>query len=451
MASALAEGDRMTVVTDARNASLGDLAALLKDQHARKVDIVAPAAKIRSMEGVLQIAGAEAVLDESGVTQVDGQYRPTIVCDEGLSDKMGIPLPYMRRLRSERVDLLDANVNGWLHGRKPKIVKRSTPEIQAAYLAGTGSQPFEERVVREAVPGDTRQFLIRCFKPDDGESEGIARAFLSDRYSVIDNLDVLTAALDGVRQAGVNVEIDGCDLTDRKMYVRIVAPEVQALAPVLLAGYRNPFSDPDVERARNHGWNLEAARAAAAREGLGFGDDEGGEPVVFAGFVLSNSEVGGGAFSIVPRLMVKVCKNGLVITKDALRAVHLGGKMEEGVIRWTEDTQSKNIALVTAKTRDAVATFLDSEYMVGALRAIEEQAGVRVSDPVETVKILGKRLTFDQATIDGVLDHFVRGGQMTAGGVLQAVTSFAQTIPDADKAMDVEAQALRALEFAASL
>lgn len=52
----------------------------------------------------------------------------------------------------------------------------------------------------------------------------MARAFLSDRYSVIDNLDVLTATLDGVRQAGVDVSIDRCDLTDRRMYVRIIAP-----------------------------------------------------------------------------------------------------------------------------------------------------------------------------------------------------------------------------------
>lgn len=430
----------MTVVTDARNASLGDLAALLKEQHARKVDVVAPASKIESKGGVLHIAGAEAVLDEHGVTQVDGKYRPTVVCDEGLADKMGIPLPYVRRLRGERPDLLDANVNGWLHGQV-----RVT-----AVGPATDPSPRRTRAMQVAEP-DGRQFLVRCFKPDDDGGEGIARAFLSDRYATIDNLDVLTAALDGVRQAGVAIEIDGCDLTDRKMYVRIVAPEVRALAPVLLAGYRNPFADPDVERQRNHGWSLERAREVAAREGLAYSPEEGGEPVVFAGFVLSNSEVGGGAFSIVPRLLVKVCKNGLVITKDALRAVHLGGRLEEGVIRWSEDTQSKNVGLITAKTRDAVSTFLDTGYMERAIREIESAAGVKVSDPVEAVKVVGKRLTFDQATIDGVLQHFVMGGQMTAGGVLQAVTSYAQTIPDADKAMDVEAQAVRAMEVAAAL
>ena len=46
--------------------------------------------------------------------------------------------------------------------------------------------------------------------------------------------------------------------------------------------------------------------------------------MVFAGWVLSNSETGCGAFTITPRLVVHVCRNGMTITKDALRAVHLG-------------------------------------------------------------------------------------------------------------------------------
>jgi hypothetical protein len=204
-----------------------------------------------------------------------------------------------------------------------------------------------------------------------------------------------------------------------------------------------------VERAQNFGWDLERAREAAQQEGLGY--DETDEPIVFAGFVLSNSEVGGGAFSIVPRLMVKVCRNGLVITKDAIRAVHLGSRLDDGLIQWSDDTQQKAVALVTARTRDAVQAFVDPEWVQAMVTKIEEQSSKRVSDPAEAVKVVGKKLAFDQATIDGVLDHFVRGGQMTAGGVLQAVTSYAQTIQNADKAMDVEAQALRALEVAASL
>jgi hypothetical protein len=402
------------IQTTARNATLTDLANLLKSQQARKVDVVASARKIRATNGVLVIAGTEAEISDEGVTNTDGYYTPTVVCDEGIAEKLAIPLAYLRRLRSDRVDLYDANVNGWLHGAE-----------------------------NDADSADPRAFLVRCFRSDD-TGIGVARAFLSDRYKLVDNLDVLTSALDGVKQAGVQVEIDGCDLTDRRMYVRIVAPEVTARAGELLRDYRSPFRDPEVQRAS--GISLDRARDLARGEGMGY--EPGEEPIVFAGFVLSNSEVGGGAFSIVPRVVIKVCKNGLTITRDAMRAVHLGGRLDEGTIAWSEDTQEKNLALVRAKTRDAVASFLDSGYLKRLIDGIEEQSGVRVKP--DDVKVIGKRLQFDQETIDGVLDHFVRGGDVTAGGVMNAVTSYAQTVHNADAAHDLEAKALPALEVAAA-
>jgi hypothetical protein len=428
----------MTVQTTARNAELSDLVELLKNQHAAKADVVAPAANLSSRGGMLVVKGAEAQLDEDGVTDVDGVYRPTGVFDEGVAEKLGIPLAYVRRMRSERPDLYDANVNGWLHGATAQTI------VDVGVDSDTVSQT-------PAAPGDPRRFLVRAFRGADGEV-GVARALLSDSYKVIDNLDVLMASLAGVREAGAKVEIDGCDLTDRRMYVRVVAPEVQALAPVLLKDYRSPFRDPAVDAQRAHGnggWTLERGREAAAREGLGFAP--GGEPIVFAGFVITNSETGGGAFSVVPRMVVQVCKNGLTITADALRAVHLGGKLDEGVVRWSDDTQRKSLALVTAKTRDAVATFLDTDYMAKVITRIEEQSEVRVTDAPATVKQLAKKLAFDEGTQAGILDHFMRGGDATAGGILSAVTSYAQVIPDADKAHEVESKGLEALAFAAVL
>jgi len=45
--------------------------------------------------------------------------------------------------------------------------------------------------------------------PGDRVRPGAVRAFLSDGYKIIDNLDVLLAALDGVRQTGFPVQVDG--------------------------------------------------------------------------------------------------------------------------------------------------------------------------------------------------------------------------------------------------
>jgi hypothetical protein len=388
-----------TLETTTRNANLTDLVGILKTQQARKLDMVVPASKIRSREGNLVVKGAEAVITEDGVTTTDGIYRPTAVADEGIASKLNIPLTYVRRLRLERPDIYDANVNAWLAGKV--IVKGGERTVVAA--------------------PDERSFLLRTFRGDEG-GEGVLRGVLSDKFAIYDNLDVLMAALDGVRAAGVPIEIAGADLSDRRMYVRIVAPEVQALAPDLLKNYRSPFS----------------------------GQRGADNPTVFAGFEIKNSEVGNGAFTITPRLVFEVCTNGMTVTKDAMRAVHLGSRMDEGLIQWTADTEEKNVALIKAKTRDAVATFLDVDYMRHVIADVEKQAGKPVANAVETIKVVAKKLAFDEETAAGILDHFIKGADATAGGVMQAMTSFAQTVQDADAANDLEANALRGLELAAA-
>lgn len=105
-----AEAGRLTT----RHAGLPDLVALLRDQHARKVDVVAAPSALRARDGRLIIAGTEPVLTADGVDQGDGSYRPTALCDEGISEKLGIDLRYLRKLRDRAIDLYDVNVNGWL-------------------------------------------------------------------------------------------------------------------------------------------------------------------------------------------------------------------------------------------------------------------------------------------------------------------------------------------------
>jgi hypothetical protein len=430
-----------------RNATLADVAELLKEQHTRKHDFVVSAQLITSVDGVIVVRGAEQELTDEGVTSVDGRYRPTAIFDEGLADKLGIPLAYLRKLRAERPDLYDANVNGWLHGRSAVVLNpRRDAEGVYRWDDGTAAERGEQRFRREPVPPDPRSFLLRTFK-DDETGLGIARAFLSNGYKVIDHLDAIAAALEAVRDAGVEATVQSVDLSERRLSVRVAMPSVRALAPVLLAGYRNPFADPGVERAANHGWDVERARAAAQAEGLGFGDGE--EPVVFSGCEITNSETGGGALMVTPRLIVQVCRNGLKITKDAMRAVHLGGKLEDGLIRWSDETQQRSLELVKAKMRDVIRTVADTDYVTAKIAEVEELAGVRVKHAGVLLESVGKQLAYDQDTIDGVLGFFVRGGQMTAGGVLNAVTGYAQTVADPDRAQEIEASGLRALALAA--
>jgi len=381
----------MTGTTDdalgTRHATLQDLAGLLRGQKARKIDVIAPAAAIRAEHGLLVLDDTMPDLTPDGVAMTSGAYRPTSVCDAGVADKLGIPAAYLRRMREQAPALYDQNVNGWL-----------------------------ER--------DDRSFTIRCLRPDGPSSgrTGVARAFLSDGYKVIDHLDVLVAALDGIRQAGHPVEVEECDLTERRMYVKVRSDAVQVMAPLLMAGYRSPFT----------------------------GASGADNPFISGGLVLTNSETGCGACALTPRMVAQVCRNGMTITRDAKRMIHLGERQQAGVT-WAGDTTDKSLALLTAMVRDTVTSILDPAYVQRAVRALEKEAGHPVQNPVEAVKVISTRLRYTDAQQADVLNHFIKGGDLTAGGIMHAITSAAQIQGNADDAWDLENTAIDALRLAAAL
>ncbi|NMH96566.1 hypothetical protein [Pseudonocardia acidicola] len=104
-----------TEILTTRNANLADLVALLRAQHAAKLDVVAPARDLTAVGGALRVDGAgEPVLSPDGVTRGHALLRPTALADTGIADKLAIPVAYLRRLREHKIDLYDANVNAWL-------------------------------------------------------------------------------------------------------------------------------------------------------------------------------------------------------------------------------------------------------------------------------------------------------------------------------------------------
>ena len=382
--------------TDARNTDLPNLVDMLKVQSDIRYDVVVPASGIEFRNGNVFVKDGTARFAEEGLYTEDAELVPTGIFDEGVAKRFDIPLKYVRRMRTQVASdlaemakddgtLYDQNINYWL----------------------------------DADPN--KRHLIRGFLTDGAGEPGIARALLSDRYRTIDNYDVLMATLTGVRAAGVEVDIDGADLSDRRMSVRLTCPEVTAYADEVLGGYRSPFS----------------------------GETGSDNPTVFAGLVVKNSETGGGAFTIVPRLVVQVCNNGLQLTKDAMRAIHLGGKLDEGVIKWSDDTQRQELELVTSKTRDAVATFLDIDYMKAKITELQELAGVDVTKPADTIQRVGRKVGWSETEQDEILSHFIKGGQTTALGVAQAVTSVAQTTDSPDRQDELEISALAAAELVA--
>lgn len=384
-----------------RKSDLATLAALLESQRVRSVDVTLPANRLYSASGQILISNVEPVPQDDGVTDVNGLYALGEVALEALGARLDMGRQYTKRLHADAKPLFDENVNYWLRGE----------------LGG---------MAVEGATGDSRKFLARLLLADTGDSEvsGMIRTFLSDSYLALDNLDILVEVMNGLAEAGISprdARIE-TDLTERRMVVKVWVPTLAVLAPVLLGKYRSPFT---------------------GESGKDF-------PQVFAGFVFSNSEVGLGAWSIAPRLVFKVCTNGMTITRDALSKTHLGAKLDEGVVKWSAATQRAHLALIKSKTADAVRTFLDVEYMQEKIAAMEEQAATpTVGEPEKVIRAV-TRHTGHSGSADAVLRMFIMGADLTAGGVMNAYTAAAQDTRSGDVALDLENNAIKAMEYAAS-
>lgn len=369
-----------------RKGTVHTLADALESQRLRKVDYVLKAPDINFGGTVLHIEGQEVHLTEDGVTDPNGLYVPTRVAIDGIGRKLGIHTGYLNRLAMEHADLFATNVN--------TLAERS-PEAR---------------------------YLLRLLKSDDpADDYGTLRAVLSANYRAIDNFDVLMALLGGLRDAGAIGSSIEADLTERRMIVRVQSDVVAVNASALVENYRSPFSGKS-------GKDL---------------------PLVWAGLVVDNSELGHGAFHITPRGVFDACTNGYTHTADSLKRVHTGADLSDGVVKWSDETIAANLALVTAQTKDAVRTFLTPEYWEAKVKADTADASVPIDQPNEVLDSVGRSLGFTAEQRTDILNMFIDGADRTAGGVMQAVTASAQTQSDGDIALEMEALGREAMRLAA--
>lgn len=162
-------------------------------------------------------------------------YGVTELAHRQIADRLKIPFGYYERMRNEIPELLDSNVNNWL------------------------SKNPEKRMLRTL--------------------DGGLRAFLSDRYRRLDNLELLDHVLPVIGEMK-GAQVVSCDVTETHLYLKVVNKLLKAEVSV--------------------------------------GD------VVQAGFVISNSEVGLGALKVEPLVFRLVCKNGLINKDYSHKKYHTG-------------------------------------------------------------------------------------------------------------------------------
>lgn len=122
--------------------------------------------------------------------------------------------------------------------------------------------------------------------------------------------------------------------------------------------------------------------------------------------------------------------------------VHLGGKMDEGKIDWSENTKQKNIELIISQVKDAVAIYTSNDYLGQSISKLEENGQSKLQNPIDAVINISQDLSFSEDKQKDLLAYFVESGDLTGFGVAQAVTFFAHAKADADQQFELESMAV---------
>lgn len=272
-------------------------------------------------------------------------------------------------------------------------MKKEEPKL----LATNVNRWFEKRIETDKA-GNPERRMVRTLA-------GNNRAFLSNRYQRIENEEVLAAGMQALSDQR-DVQIVSAEATERRLYLQFVIPSIQGEVKV--------------------------------------GD------VVQAGGILSNSEVGLGAVSVAGLIWRLWCLNGAK-TQDAFRKNHVGRQAAEGELDWADDTRAADDRAVLLKVRDMVKAVTDEARFKAQLAKLQELAAPKIEgDPAEAVEVLAQKVGANDVERGGILRALIEGGDLSAWGLINAVTAQSHTTKSYDRAVELEAAGGRLIELPAS-
>ena len=328
--------------------ALPEVLTELQRQNSTKRDFIAPAPALSLADD-----GSTFVLDHIGPKDNE-TLGTTDLFHRQIGAALGIPAKYYDLMKKQKPDLLATNVNAWLSDRD-------------------------------------QSYMIRSMDYGFGR---VARAFLSDRYRRIDNLEIASAVLP-LFAGQEGMEVVSSEVTENRLYLKIV----------------------------NH--RLEMAVTP--------GD------LVQAGVVISNSEVGLGAVSVQPLVYRLVCTNGMVVNDLGERRAHVGRQakaLEDSFAIYTDETLEAEDKTFMLKLRDTTMAAIEEARIIGRL---QEATAARITGRVQDViELTGKAYDLNQPEQDSILNYLIQGGDLSLYGLSNAITRTSQDVDSYDRATALE-------------
>lgn len=335
-------------------ASISELVAQLKKEKEMSRDFIVPTQELH----ITAEENPVMVMQNRGATEVFGINENT---HQQIASRLGIPYKYYQRMRSDYPELLANNVNGW----------------------------FEK---------EPEQRMLRTMG-------GTARAFLSNKYRRIDNMELMQAVYP-VLQEMEGVQVMSCEVTDNHLYLQVVSDKVKT----------------------------EVAK----------GD------IVQAGFIISNSEIGRGAVAVQPLVYRLVCTNGMIAKENAHRRYHTGKNidMDDNYELFSDNTKILDDIAYFAKVQEIVRMAVDETKFNQQVIAMQKAIGVAVNPMAiaPVVEELGKTHMLSKGEQEMVVQNFLLGDNYDGGhiahfnqfGLANAITKTANQVESYERAVDLE-------------
>lgn len=328
--------------------TLQELGRELQRQRLNRQDFLADT---RALEMESDFYGSTLHLSLDGKTYGFGIGE---LAHQQIASRLNIPFRYYKKMQEEAPALLDRNVNTWF-GKNP-----------------------ERRMIRVL--------------------DGNVRAFLSDRYRRLDNLELCAAILPVINEMKNSV-IESCEVTPTHLYLKVVNRRLKAEVRV--------------------------------------GD------VVQAGFVVSNSEVGLGSLRVEPLVFRLVCKNGLICKDLAQKKYHVGRQVnasdDSAYELYSEETLAQDDKTFFLKVQDIVRSAVDEARFMLTVDRMREATQIPLKhDLVKSVELLADKFQLTENERGDILRQLFMGADNSRYGLVNAVTAASKIAKSYERATELE-------------
>lgn len=340
-----------------------------------------------------------------------------------ITDQQDAKADYVANTKAARVEV-DGDKPVMVLGNKQFDINRHTHGQIAQFIPKMRRDYYDEMAsnLPELLATNVNAWFDKLATPRMFRTMGgNNRAFLSDRYRSLDNLDLAEAALPVLADLGV--EIIAADITETRMYIKAVDKRIQRDIP----------------------------------QGHKMGD---GTHTIFRtnspGIVISNSEVGSGSLSVETSIWDHVCTNLAIFGQRAMKKYHTGsrtgGALGDDVFHLlADDTRKATDKAVWMQVRDIVRGAFDEAKFDADIKTITDMTEQPIDgDPMAVVEVTAKKFRLTEGEKGSVLRHLIEGGDLSRFGLYNAITRTGEDASDMDRATEFERLGGRMIELPAT-